>query len=822
MLFYIATGQSWQTYTNTSHVYDLLIKDNNNIYAGTWGGAINLFSKPDISNPSDLYNDFNSKLWTTNDGLSSNDIRTIEYVISTGSMWVGSSTEGISIINPNGFQMINSSNGLPSNKIRKIIEHESQIFVATDMGLSVFYYLETVNFPLLLHQYNVQNTSGGLVSNDISDMVLSSSKYLYLSTASGLSYVHVDSLNLDSSWRKWNSINSPLFTGYAFGLSANDTHLVVSNQNRVFKRPVNPFEGSWSMYGTSSGIEDHWISSVEIDSESNIWISYGIWDEDLLSYNLYTNTLLTKLDASGVATQWLKGENGLAHYPISKISSREGKVYLASWGGGIYKLNGSDWDNYFLEGIAFPKITGLVTDNSNAVWLYSGIIGISPVRKSTLGVSKLHQSHWTSYNISNSPLHTDNVLNMAVDASNRKWFGTWDVTANSPAGWNNGISIFDEDQGTWHRLTRNGMMDWNDSTSSWSPLIPGSITIRGNTIGYLSNDRSGNMLVACYDHGVNIINQEMTDSYFFTIPNSVRQRILYLYHNGSQYFIGTNNDRGLVIWNHPSVPQSPGTYTIEPDPWVIPDPPELSNCIVYGVATINTTNEGRQHWIAASTGLFMWNETYWYKYDTTIKRQRYSNGVWVQDQLYYVDEERLFGSVRTTPTSILLDPFNRLWIGSLENGFSMYDSKTERFTNFFRANSPLLSNYITALGYEPAAGLLLIGTPDGLNTYSIGKAVITTQKLERVIAYPNPFRPDTDGYVRIVNLPENSMPAGKNICRIYDSSGAIVAEISQNEYARFDWNGKNKDGKKSGSGIYFYVVTDKSGNSKRGKIALIR
>ncbi|NLO12437.1 MAG: T9SS type A sorting domain-containing protein, partial [Candidatus Cloacimonetes bacterium] len=222
--------------------------------------------------------------------------------------------------------------------------------------------------------------------------------------------------------------------------------------------------------------------------------------------------------------------------------------------------------------------------------------------------------------------------------------------------------------------------------------------------------------------------------------------------------------------------------------------------------------------------LYMWDETNWYKYDTAIKRYRYdtARNTWERDILYYVDEERLFGSERTTPTAIYKDPFERLWIGSLGNGFSMYNAKTERFTNYFPANSPLLSSHITHFGYEATEGLLLIGTPDGLNTLKIGRWVKPETSLEILKAYPNPFRPQLLQSVAIVNQPTDIMPRGKNICRIYDSSGALVADLEESYFSRFEWDGKNKADKDCASGVYFFVVTDEAGNSKKGKIVLIR
>jgi hypothetical protein len=95
--------------------------------------------------------------------------------------------------------------------------------------------------------------------------------------------------------------------------------------------------------------------------------------------------------------------------------------------------------------------------------------------------------------------------------------------------------------------------------------------------------------------------------------------VIYSYHDGERYFFGTNNDPGLAIWNDSSIPTTGGSH------WVNIPVPELRNCVIYGVATINTRYEGTQHWIAASNGLYMWDGgSGWYRYDTSIKRNRYN------------------------------------------------------------------------------------------------------------------------------------------------------------------------------------------------------
>ncbi|MDY0152783.1 MAG: FlgD immunoglobulin-like domain containing protein, partial [Candidatus Cloacimonas sp.] len=89
-------------------------------------------------------------------------------------------------------------------------------------------------------------------------------------------------------------------------------------------------------------------------------------------------------------------------------------------------------------------------------------------------------------------------------------------------------------------------------------------------------------------------------------------------------------------------------------------------------------------------------------------------------------------------------------------------------------------------------------------------------------AFPNPFRPAQHPSVQIVNLPDDSLPAGESTCRIYDASGALVAKIKENVFSRFEWNGTSSSNKPCSSGVYYFVVGDAEGNIRRGKLALIR
>ncbi|MEN6444922.1 MAG: FlgD immunoglobulin-like domain containing protein [Candidatus Cloacimonas sp.] len=804
------SAQSWKTYTNTNHIYDLILKGND-LYCATWGGVLKLNS---INDSEDLSSYSETNVYNKGNGLVSNDIRTLTYIDFSESLWMGSSDNGISILSQLGFQDIGSDLGLPSLKVTRIIEHESTILVATSEGLAVFYYLPSVSFPLMLHQYTSATTSGGMVGNNIVDMLLADTGTLFLATTNGVSYVPLDSLDIDSAWKTIQGVGNPVLSGGNPILSANSDDLAIGFYDKVYVHSLDMNGGSWLNYNVGNMLTGKDVSSVLLDSQSRLWVAYASWKEATSSYTNTTDSLFTLIENNTYA-HILKETNGLGYSPISRILEINGKIYLCSWGEGFFRQEDDTWINYDPACIGFPRIGQVVTDNNYNLWFASGYMSNLPVKKGSMGVSKFADGDWKTLNIHNSPIHTDNVLGIAVDHLNRKWFATWD-NSSSPQGWEKGISIYDEDNNSWVHISDEGIRHYDNVSETWS-IYDTSTRLSTGTIGGIYPASDSLMMVMCYIGGVDILNMNFEKVAHFSPANTLYNSVLYGYYNGQQYFIGTNNDRGLTIWNNDSLPVTGGDY------WVIPSPPNLNNCVVYGVVTVETPYEGKQHWIAASTGVFMWNETDWYRYDTMIKRYKYSpiSHQWENDILYYVDEERLFGSVRTTPTCIYLDAQNRIWLGSMENGLSVYDPYTERFTNYFYPNYPLISNYITSLGFDPVAGNLIIGTPDGFNTLRISRTVKPLTTLQNLKAFPNPFRPSIHPYLQIVNMPVDNMPPGKADCRIYDASGALVMKLKENAFSRFQWDGKNANGKQCASGIYFFVVADDAGNVKKGKLAII-
>jgi len=533
--------------------------------------------------------------------------------------------------------------------------------------------------------------------------------------------------------------------------------------------------------------------------------------------NNTTNIALNKL-SDGIITTILEDSSGLENKSITRINTLNNKLGLASWGDGLFVLENSSFFKIKTNCIGFNTVSCIAHSNGK-MWFGSGILGAVKTRKGTRGVSNFDGSSWQTFTVKNSPMISDNVLTLSVDDNDRIWMGSFYIPVPNEYGWERGVNVFNQQSNIWDWINGGGIARWDESQEAYS-LMVSSPALISDAVSYIYHDSQNRMFVCCYNGGVLVMDSLYQKISSFQLPSSAYQRIILVAESNSAYFFGTANDYGLSYWtDKDQLPDS------ELDFWHTPPPLDLNNCWVYGVVSFMNDFGENEVWIAASNGVYSFDGTHWFKYDVDIKRRIYRNSAWETDinGLYYFNEDRLFGSVHTSPTAIFLDPFRRIWLGSVDNGFSMYDPSTERFTNYNITNSPLISNYVVSFGYDPVSGSLYIGTPDGLNSFQIGIEQPPQVSLKKVIVFPNPFKPDQDQQVTLQNTSSTgTFPPGKNICRIYDLSGDLVTEVKQNLFYSFTWDGRNSNGKKCSTGVYFYVIVTADGDTARGKIALIR
>lgn len=166
-------------------------------------------------------------------------------------------------------------------------------------------------------------------------------------------------------------------------------------------------------------------------------------------------------------------------------------------------------------------------------------------------------------------------------------------------------------------------------------------------------------------------------------------------------------------------------------------------------------------------------------------------------------------------TAIAVDPANRKWIGTLDNGIWLFSETGEELIfHFTTENSPLPSNEITAVNITPSTGEVFIATPKGLVTFK-GDATAGTAQHENVKIYPNPVAPNFNRNIVIEGLVNNAK------LKITDASGNLVREVNANGSTAI-WNGRTINGDRVSSGVYLVFSTNFDGTETFvGKIVVI-
>lgn len=152
--------------------------------------------------------------------------------------------------------------------------------------------------------------------------------------------------------------------------------------------------------------------------------------------------------------------------------------------------------------------------------------------------------------------------------------------------------------------------------------------------------------------------------------------------------------------------------------------------------------------------------------------------------------------------AMAVDGANHKWIATEGGVYEMSADGLVQLNHFSTGNSPLLTNKVSTMAID-AGGEIFFGTNSGIISYR-GKAAAGNKDNSNVLVYPNPFRPDYDGFVAIKGLVSNAE------VKITTSSGDLVARLDS-EGGQAVWNRKTLDGQDVTSGVYLVFVSDRYG-----------
>ena len=160
--------------------------------------------------------------------------------------------------------------------------------------------------------------------------------------------------------------------------------------------------------------------------------------------------------------------------------------------------------------------------------------------------------------------------------------------------------------------------------------------------------------------------------------------------------------------------------------------------------------------------------------------------------------------------TIAIDGANRKWFGTANSGvYLVSEDGQETIYHFTAENSPLPSDNIYDIAVHPETGEVFFATENGLASFR-AEATEPQDDFSDVYVYPNPVRPDYDGYITVTGLQEHSL------VKITDTAGNLIYQ-NFSTGGQLVWDGRTRDGGRLHSGIYLVFASVNDG--KEGTVA---
>jgi len=195
--------------------------------------------------------------WTTSNGLSANDIRSLSYVES-GDLWIGA-YGGVDILDvPTGdTTRIGVEDGIPSNLVYDIKMEKQDVWIGTDVGGAA----RANRNSLKWSEYNM---STGLIADDVQALAIWNDHVLF-GTDEGVTVLDRGRSTIES----YTSTSSDLPGNWIWCTLSHHTGIYVGTDLGLAR--FEPDTGTWTAYPTE-GIDGGPVRSLEMTITGQLWV----------------------------------------------------------------------------------------------------------------------------------------------------------------------------------------------------------------------------------------------------------------------------------------------------------------------------------------------------------------------------------------------------------------------------------------------------------------------------------------------------------------------------------------------------------------------
>lgn len=545
---------------------------------------------------------------------------------------------------------------------------------------------------------------------------------------------------------------------------------------------------SWTNYTVQNGLPGSLVKDIIVTQN----VVYAITDQGI---------------AKRVNSTWIPINNGIPPKIISEIHSffeNSDTLYVAA-DYGVYRYDATqDWWFHPYPDLGYANV--LVCD-ANGIWVGRN------ARDNLGGIAYIPFSG-TEWKEVYPPGPASNRINdVAVDQQGRWWCATTDA----------GLVAYDGDNWERYGLKQGFPSNWyntvvvDHSNQVWAGSAGGGLTMidtDGNAHFYQSEYLAGSS-----SPNYIIINDLEVD----------KKNNVWLINRLASNFNILSVVTPEFDWYHFSKMETNAVSTLEIDDsgrvWVASDRNGLF-VLDYGMTLPDPSDDNFNQGYNKAEGL-------WSNFVTAI-RQDGEGTMWIgtEEGLNYWyaigGETRLdsfyYNIISNNIKSIEVDAQNNVWVGTT-GGISLIPVadrfRPENYTTF---NSPLVSDIITSLTYDPKTGNLFIATPAGLSVLETGFKAAKGDDYSQIQIYPNPFKTgDPAEQLFISNLAQ-----GSKSVKIFTHNGILVKDIPLDDASQGGfggqaiWNGQNSNNEFVASGIYVILVYTEDGKKHLSKVAVIR
>jgi hypothetical protein len=463
-------------------------------------------------------------------------------------------------------------------------------------------------------------------------------------------------------------------------------------------------------------------------------------------------------------------------FPIDAIADAENRFWSAdNYAGLICNDFQANKFYHFNLGGPLSALAFSMTSNSNDVYIAPGGKDASFIPLYVQPqVYHFNNTDWINRAGYNDPLlgQTHDVVTIAVNPTNPKqvFAGTY----------GSGLVEMYGDSSV------NRYMEYNSTLRHHTASDTSDIRVGGVTF-----DKEGRLWVVTSHNNSCLSMKEGNQWTGFTIPivneNDLGQ--ILIDRHGQKWIqmrYGNMNPNSLLVFSDNNTPANPADDQAK----VLNSSVGNGNIPGNNVFAMAEDNNG-EIWIGTEKGIavFYSPENVFSGYNFDAQQIYVTQGGYVQ---YLLENE--------TVNAIAVDGANRKWVGTDRGGaFLFSEDGTKEIYHFTAENSPLLSDRISCITINKD-GEVFFGTDKGVISFR-ASATPGEDTFGDVYAFPNPVKPDYEGYIAIKGLVSNAQ------VRITDVNGVLVYS-TRAEGGQAVWDGKNFDGRKVRTGVYLVYASN--------------